>query len=109
MRETTTMRERTTILWSIANNNAIKNNVEKKLSDWFKEQLMVPIDFHNIEKILWKSKGTINCLVTHILQEIFINGRKKTNTGLEQLEGDILHTHTHTNIYVTSHWEWMGA
>ncbi len=37
------------------------------------KQLLVPNDFHRITniKILWKSMGTRNGLVTHILQNIF--------------------------------------
>ncbi len=35
------------------------------------------IDFHSIEKILWRSVGTINCLVTCILQNIFCVQQKK--------------------------------
>jgi len=33
-------------------------------------QLMNPVDFHR-KKMLWKSMGSINCLVTDILQNIF--------------------------------------
>ncbi len=75
------------------------------------KQLAVMVDFHGIFFILWKSVVTLNCLVTHSLQNILkknnhplsgcaaveniqivsadfqimdlVNGRKK---GLEQLE-----------------------
>jgi len=42
------------------------------------------------EKILWKSLGPINCLVTHILQMIFlfVQQKKETHTGFEELEGE---------------------
>ncbi len=40
-------------------------------------------------KILWKSIGTRNCLVTHILLYIFFCVQKKeTHTGLGKLEGE---------------------
>ncbi len=43
-----------------------------------KKKLMVPIDFHSMEKkIVWKSIGTINCLVTSILQNVFIFVQQK--------------------------------
>jgi len=36
------------------------------------KQLTAPIDFHSRNKItLWKSVGSINCLITDILQNIF--------------------------------------
>jgi len=49
-----------------------------------------PVDFHSWKKkILWKSMGVVNCLVTHILQNIFFcvqqKKRKETQTGLEQM------------------------
>ncbi len=37
---------------------------------WSTKQLMVPIDFHSRNK-LWKLMDTINCSVTHILQNVF--------------------------------------
>jgi len=42
------------------------------------------------KKILWKSMGSINCLVTNGLQNIFfcVQQKKETHTGLEQLEGE---------------------
>jgi len=46
------------------------------------KQLMDPIDF-----IVFKSMGSINCLVTHILQMCSAE-LKKTHTGLEQHEAD---------------------
>ncbi len=30
------------------------------------KQLMVANDFHGMGNILWKTMGTLNCLVTHI-------------------------------------------
>jgi len=39
--------------------------------------------------IVWMSLGSINCLVTHILQNMFFAQQKKEiHTGLEQLKGD---------------------
>jgi len=37
----------------------------------------------------WKSVGSINCLVTHILQNILfcVQQKKEMNTGSGQLEG----------------------
>jgi len=51
---------------------------------------MDPIDFNCREKkILWKSMGSINCLVTGILQNIFFSvQQKEIHTGLEQLEDE---------------------
>jgi len=53
-------------------------------------QLMDPIDFHSIFFFLRKSMGSINCLVTNILQNIFlcVQQKKEMNTGLKQLEGE---------------------
>jgi len=48
------------------------------------------IDFQSILFfILRKSMGSINGLVTHILQNIFycVEQKKEIHTGLEQLEG----------------------
>ncbi len=47
-------------------------------------QLMVTV----IEKILWKSTATINCLVTNILQNVLfcVQQTKEAHTGLEQVE-----------------------
>ncbi len=44
------------------------------------------IDFHSMENILWKSMGTSNCLVIHIIQNIFFCVQQNTeiHTGLEQ-------------------------
>jgi len=36
--------------------------------------------------------GSINCLVTHILQNIFFCVPQKTGTGLKQLEGEEMMT-----------------
>ncbi len=47
------------------------------------KQLMVPIDFHSMEKTVWKSMATVNCFITNILQK-----KKETHTGLEQLDSD---------------------
>ncbi len=43
-------------------------------------------DFHIIEKLLWRSVGTINCLVTRILQNIYLCSaeERKIHTRLEQ-------------------------
>jgi len=38
---------------------------------------MDPIDFHSWEKMLLKSMGSINCLVTDILQNIFFCVQQK--------------------------------
>jgi len=42
------------------------------------------------KKILWKSMGPVNYLVTDILQNIFIcvQQKKEIHTGLKQLEGE---------------------
>ncbi len=51
--------------------------------------MLVPIDYHSMEKnMLWKSMGTRNCLVTHILQNNFlcVQQKKEIRTGLEQHE-----------------------
>ncbi len=42
------------------------------------------------KEILWKSMGTINCLITSILQNIFFydQHKKETYTGLERHEGE---------------------
>jgi len=41
-------------------------------------------------EILWKSMGSINCLVTNILQNIFIcvQQKKEIHIGVEQHEGE---------------------
>jgi len=41
------------------------------------------------KEILWKSMGTINCLITSILQSIlfYVQNKKETHTGLERHEG----------------------
>jgi len=52
---------------------------------------MDPIDFHCIFIFLqWKSMGSINCLVTDILQNIFfcVQHKKEIDKGLKQLEGE---------------------
>ncbi len=36
------------------------------------KQLMVDIDFHMENKILWKSMATVSCLVNYILQNILL-------------------------------------
>jgi len=41
------------------------------------------------EKILWKSMGPINCLVTEIPQKyLILCSKEEIHTGLEQLDGD---------------------
>ncbi len=42
------------------------------------------------KKILWNSMGTKNCLVTHILHNMFfcVQQKKEIHTGLEQLDGE---------------------
>jgi len=54
------------------------------------EQLMDPTDFHSIFFLLCKSVGSINCLVTDILQNILfcVQQMKEVHTGLKQLEGE---------------------
>jgi len=54
------------------------------------KQLMDPIDFNSIFSQLWKSMGSINCLVTDILQNIFfcVQQKKEIHTGLKQVEGE---------------------
>ncbi len=49
---------------------------------------LVAIHFNSIKKILWKSVGTGNCLITNSLINIFfVFSRKKgSHEGLEQLE-----------------------
>ncbi len=49
---------------------------------------MVPIDLHCIFSM--EINGDINCLVTHILQNIFfyIPQKEEIHTGLEQLVND---------------------
>jgi len=51
---------------------------------------MNPIDLHGRKKILWKSMGSINCLVPNILQTILfcVQQNKEIHTGLKQLEGE---------------------
>ncbi len=39
--------------------------------------VMEPIDFHDMEKNTMKSMGTINCLVTSILQNIFFGVQQR--------------------------------
>ncbi len=61
--------------------------VEHEKKDILKnQQLLVPIDYGR----LWKSMGTINCLITSILQNIFfyVQHKKETHTGLERNEGE---------------------
>ncbi len=53
------------------------------------EELLVPIDFHSRER---KSMGTINSLITSILQNNFCSTYKETYTGLEQHEGEEMMT-----------------
>ncbi len=42
------------------------------------------------KEILWKSMETIDCLITSILQNIFlyVQHKKETHTGLERHEGE---------------------
>jgi len=55
------------------------------------KQLMDSIDFHSFfsPSIQWMSMGSINCLVTVILQDIFFIVQQKIDihTGLEQHDG----------------------
>ncbi len=53
---------------------------------WLTKQLLVLSNFHSREKILSESLGTINCLVTHIIQIIFfyVQQKKEMYAGLEQ-------------------------
>jgi len=47
---------------------------------------MYPIDFHSIFFfLLWKSMGSINCLVYDILQNMYfcVQQKKEMNTGLK--------------------------
>ncbi len=50
-------------------------------------QFLVAIDFHNMEENkLWKSMGTVNCLLTNIIvfntkEDIFKNVGKQTVSG----------------------------
>jgi len=46
---------------------------------------MDPIDFHSYFFLLWKFKGSINCLVTDILQSIFlcVQQKKEIHTDLK--------------------------
>ncbi len=46
MRKTTKIMEKNTILWSIANDIMQLKTMDFFFYDWFKEQLMIPIDFH---------------------------------------------------------------
>jgi len=54
------------------------------------KQLMDPIDFYSIFFLLWKSMGSINCLVTDIHQNDFFFGqqKKEIHTGFKQLEDE---------------------
>ncbi len=53
---------------------------------------MVSIDFHSMENNTMEIRGDHNCLVSHILQNIFFyvpqKKKKETHTALEQLEGE---------------------
>jgi len=51
---------------------------------------MDPIDFHSKKKLLWKSMGSIYCLVTDILQNIFLIVQQEIHTGLKQLDDRIV-------------------
>ncbi len=46
------------------------------------KQLTVAIDFHSMDKILYKSMATINCLVTIILQNTFCCVQQKKETHI---------------------------
>ncbi len=48
------------------------------------KQLTVTIDFHSMEKILWKSMATVN---QHSSKNIFFCVQQK-KIGLEQVEGE---------------------
>ncbi len=53
---------------------------------WVTEQLMVPVDFNGMFfSLQWKSVGSINCLVTHIHQNIFlcVQQKKEIHTAFE--------------------------
>ncbi len=74
------------------------NTKEDILKNAVNKQLVLAIDFHSMEKILWKSVATCNslvtniaqnnCLVPNILQNIFlcVQQKKEIHTGLEQHE-----------------------
>jgi len=53
------------------------------------KQSMYPIDFHGIFLLLWKSMGSINCLVTDIFINIFlcVQQKEETHKGLKQFDG----------------------
>jgi len=46
--------------------------IDRKIHLTVTRQLRDPIDFHSIFFLLWKSMGSINCLVTDILQNILL-------------------------------------
>ncbi len=66
----------------------ILKNVEESNSCWS------PLTSRVGKEILWKSVGTINCLITSILQNIFfyVQHKKETHTGLEWHEGEEIMT-----------------
>ncbi len=55
---------------------------------WVAIQLMVAIDFQRMKKK--KSIATVDCLVTHVLQNIIFcaQNKKETHTGLEGHEDE---------------------
>ncbi len=65
-------------------NEGLTGLVELSLSVAYKSKLP---DF--ILRLLRQSMATVNCLVTHILQNIFFGvPQRKENTGLEQIESE---------------------
>jgi len=53
------------------------------------QTIVGPIDFYSIcFPILCQSMGSINLLVTHIVQNIFFCAQKTKETQLEQLMGE---------------------
>ncbi len=55
----------------------------------FTKQFMVPIDFHSIFPILWKSMATVNYLVTNILQNIFFCVQQNKETQIYRFSDKI--------------------
>jgi len=55
--------------------------------------LIGPIDFQRVFfPILWKSEGSINSLVTHILKGMCVQQKRDIHTVSEQLEGKLMMT-----------------
>ncbi len=53
------------------------------------KELLVAIDLHSMETILWKSMATVNFLVINILQDTFfcVQQKKGTSEGWEMTTG----------------------